>query len=157
MGTWVRGCVGTLVSGYVGMTTSTTPPASCYMYLRRRTWTRCRSSSTGCREMALLPLRDGELPLESVVTQSSDRAVTAEPRHDPPRMCCAARPVSGPAALSLSLARTCLHGPHSSRSSCVRRVQLQIFVKSTSFLKAQPPLYCQLPRLGCIILYIYID
>ena len=107
VGTLVRWYVGTLVSGYVGMATSTTAPASCY--LGRRRWTRCRSCSTGCREMAPLPLRDGELPLESVVAQSSDCAVTAELRHDP----CLLGP-RGPAALRrprdphLSLARTCL-------------------------------------------------
>ena len=120
VGALVRWYVGTLVRWYVGMTTSTTAPASCY--LGRRRWTRCRSCSTGCREMALLPLRDGELPLESIVTQSSDCAVTAELRHDPPGVLCRAAPSQAPRPSPLSLARTCLHGPHAG-SSCVQRVQ----------------------------------
>ena len=87
-----------MVRWYVGMTTSTTAPASCY--LGRRRWTRCRSCSTGCREMALLPLRDGELPLEGIVTQYR---ATHEIGRAPPRSagCAVPRgPVSGPAALT---------------------------------------------------------
>ena len=94
----MRWYVGTLVRWYVGMTTSTTAPASCY--LGRRRWTRCRSCSTGCREMALLPLRDGELPLEGIVTQYR---ATHEIGRAPPRSsgCAVPRgPVSGPAALT---------------------------------------------------------
>ena len=129
--------MGTVVSGYLGMTTSTTAPASCY--LGRRRWTRCRSCSTGCREMALLPLEmasyHSKAPWPNIERprcngRAPPRSVPAVPRGPRP----SGRPQC-PRPSPLSLAHVPPRSTRRRPSSCVRRVQLQISLRHMFYLK----------------------